>query len=91
MSTNFTLMGALLMINGVSGIFRAGRTVSFLAELDTAVPLVRDSAEFGGAAAGAGMRFHWTSWGLDLSLMRILGSGNKATIPILALTWRSGA
>jgi hypothetical protein len=86
-STNFTLLGAILMTNGVSGIFRVGRTVSLLAELDTLVPLVRDSAEFGGAMAGGGLRFHWTSWGLDLSLMHVLGN-DKPTLPIVALTYR---
>src|SRR5260370_27236629 len=57
MSTNFTLAGVMLMANGASGIFRMGRTLSLLAELDTLMPLARDAGEFGGAMAGGGARF----------------------------------
>jgi hypothetical protein len=88
MSSNVTLAGAMLMANGVSGIFRAGRLASIVAELDTLVPLVRDSAEFGGAMTGGGVRFHWTQLSLDLELMHVVGNA-KATLPIIALTWRS--
>jgi hypothetical protein len=88
MSSNVTLAGVMLMANGVSGIFRTGRNVSLLAELDTLVPLMRDSAEFGGAMAGGGLRLHWSSIGIDLALMHVIGNA-KATLPIIALTWRS--
>jgi hypothetical protein len=89
MSTNFTLAGAMLMANGVSGIFRTGRTVSLLAEMDTLVPLVRDSnGEFGGAMAGGGVRIHGATLGLDLALMHVIGK-NKPTLPLVALTWHS--
>jgi hypothetical protein len=88
MSTNFTLAGILLMVNGVSGIYRVGRTLSLLAELDTLVPLAKDAGAFGGAMAGGGLRWHWTRWGLDLSLMRTLGS-DGVTLPVVALTYRS--
>src|SRR5260370_20847308 len=54
MSTNFTLAGVMLMANGASGIFRMGRTLSLLAELDTLMPLARDAREFRGAMAGRG-------------------------------------
>jgi hypothetical protein len=75
-------------VNGASGIFRVGRTMSLLAELDTLVPLGKDTGEINGAIAGGGARFHWTNWGLDLTLMRVLGSG-AVTLPVLALTYRS--
>lgn len=86
-SSNVTLAGAMLMANGVSGIFRMGPSFSIVAELDTLVPLVRDAGEFGGAMAGGGARWHGTQWGLDLALMRVIGH-DKPTIPLLALTYR---
>jgi hypothetical protein len=88
MSSNLTLAGIMMMTNGVSGIFRTGRSVSLLAELDSLVPMTKDSAEFGGAMAGGGVRWKWTNWGMDLSIMRVLG-GSRATIPLLAVTYRS--
>jgi len=87
MSSNLALVGVVLMTNGVSGILRLGRTVSLLGELDTLLPLARDAGEFGGALWGGGVRFHWTNWGLDLAFVHVVGA--KATIPILALTYRS--
>jgi hypothetical protein len=90
LSTNLSFLGVVLMANGVSGIFRVGRTVSLLAELDTLIPLARDAGEFGGALWGAGVRFHWTSFGLDLAFVHVIGDA-KATIPILALTYRSAS
>jgi hypothetical protein len=87
-SSNLTLAGMMLMANGVSGIFRTSRTISFLAELDSLVPVGREAGEFGGAILGGGIRFHWTNWGMDLALMRVLGN-NKTTLPVLAITYRS--
>jgi hypothetical protein len=88
LSSNLTLLGRVLMVNGASGIFRVSRSVSFLAELDTFVPLGEDIGQLNGAIGGGGVRFKGTNWGFDLTLMRILGSG-KATLPVLALTYRS--
>jgi hypothetical protein len=88
LSSNLTLLGAILMANGASGIFRMSRSVSFLAELDTLVPLGKDIGQLNGAIAGGGVRFKSTNWGFDLTLMRILGA-DKATLPFLALTYRS--
>jgi hypothetical protein len=88
LSSNLTLAGAVLMVNGASGIFRLGRSMSFLAELDTLVPLGKDIGQINGAMGGGGLRFKSTNWGFDLTLMRVLGAG-KATLPILALTYRS--
>jgi hypothetical protein len=88
-SSNLTLAGVLLMANGVGGIFRLGRTVSLLAEFDTLVPVGRQAAELNGSLVGGGVRFHWVSWGLDLSLVRALRS-DAPTLPFVALTYRSG-
>jgi hypothetical protein len=88
LSSNMTLAGVMLMVNGASGIFRVGRTMSLLAELDTLVPLGKDAGQINGAMGGGGVRLHWTNWGLDLTLMRVLGASH-VTLPILALTYRS--
>jgi hypothetical protein len=88
LSSDVALAGVLLMVNGATGIFRVGRTLSLLGELDTLVPLGKDAGELNGGLAGGGLRLHWTNWGLDLTLMRVLGTG-KATLPLLALTYRS--
>jgi hypothetical protein len=88
LSTNVTLASALFMLNGATGIFRVGRTTSLLAELDTLVPLGKDTGEINGGLASGGVRFGWTNWGLDLALMRVLGS-NAITLPFVALTYRS--
>jgi hypothetical protein len=88
MSSNVTLAGIMLMANGVSGIFRLGRTVSLLAELDTLVPLVRDAGDYGGAMAGGGVRFHWVSWGIDLALLKAFRS--EGALPLISFSYRSG-
>ena len=88
LSSNVTLAGVMLMVNGASGILRLGRTTSLLAELDTLVPFGKDAGEINGGMGGGGVRLHWTNWGLDLTLMRVLGS-SAVTLPVLALTYRS--
>ncbi len=88
LSSDVTLAGVLLMMNSATGIYRLGRVTSLLAELDTLLPLGKDAGELNGGLAGGGLRLHWTNWGLDLTLMRVLGTG-KATLPVLALTYRS--
>jgi hypothetical protein len=90
LSSNLTLAGVLLMVNSASGIFRMGRMTSLLAELDTLVPLGKDVGQINGGLAGGGVRFHWKYWGLDLTIMRVLGS-SQVTLPVLALTYRSSA
>jgi hypothetical protein len=89
MSTNVTLAGIMLMVNGVSGIFRMGRTLSLLAELDSLVPLARDAGAFGGSMAGGGLRWHWSHVGLDVTLMHVIGSTSGGTLPLIALTYRT--
>jgi hypothetical protein len=87
LSSNVTLAGALVMVNGVSGIYRMARMTSLLVELDTLVPLGNLIDGFGGALGSGGIRFHGTSWGLDLAVMHVLG--RKTTLPFVALTYRS--
>ena len=87
-SSDLTLAGVLLLINSASGIFRVSRSVSFLAELDTLLPLHEAAAQVNGGLVGGGLRFHGTNWGFDASLMHVLG-GSGLTLPLLALTYRS--
>lgn len=87
-TSDVTLAGTMLMVNGANGIFHMSRHLSLLAELDTLLPLGTAAAEFNGAMAGGGLRFHWTHAGLDLTLMHLLG-GSQATLPIFAFTYRT--
>jgi hypothetical protein len=88
LSSNVALAGALAMVNGVSGIYRASRLISFVGELDTLVPLGNLVDGFGGALWGAGLRFNAGNWGVDLAVLHVLGHA-KATAPFLAITYRS--
>ncbi|HVU52231.1 MAG TPA: hypothetical protein VHL80_16145, partial [Polyangia bacterium] len=88
LSSDVTLAGVLLMLNTASAIYRLGRVTSLLGELDTLLPLGKDVGELNGGLASGGVRFGWTSWGLDVVLMHTLG-GARATFPFLALSYRS--
>jgi hypothetical protein len=90
LGSDLTLAGVLLMANSAGGIFRVSRTVSFLAELDTLVPLGKDAGQINGGIAAGGLRLSGTNWGLDLSLLRVLGS-DGATLPLITLSYRSTA
>jgi hypothetical protein len=89
LSSNVALAGALVMGNGATGIFRMSRSMSLLAELDTVVPLGKDTGNVNGALASGGVRFCGTRWGVDLALMHVLGPKNDLTLPFAALTYRS--
>jgi hypothetical protein len=90
LGSDLTLAGVLLMANSAGGIFRVSRTVSFLAELDTLVPLGKDAGQINGGIAAGGLRLSGTNWGLDLSLLRVLGS-DGLTLPLITLSYRSTA
>jgi hypothetical protein len=86
LSSNVLLLGpVLLMGNGAGAIIRAGRWVSFLAEVDTLIPLGREESTANGILAGGGLRLHGRRFALDLSLL----GGKNAALPLLAVTWRS--
>jgi hypothetical protein len=87
-TSDITLAGTMLMVNGANGIFNMSQHLSLLAELDTLLPLGTAAAEFNGAMAGGGLRFRWTHVGFDLTLMHLLG-GSHATLPIFAFTYRT--
>jgi hypothetical protein len=88
LTTDVTLMGFLLMLNGATAIYRLGRVTSLLGELDTLVPLGKEAGELNGALVSGGLRFGWTNWGVDAVLLHTLG-GTHVTGPFVALTYRS--
>ena len=89
LSTNVLLIGALLMVNGVGGIWRVGRYVSLLGELATMLPIGTQGGQFNGGLVGGGVRLHYTHFGADFTLLHALdSSSDAATIPFIALTWR---
>lgn len=91
MSSNVALAGpASVVFNGVGVSFRAGRIVSLIAELDTAIPLTELSGEANGLLGGAGVRLSGRAWGVDLAMMRAgkAGAGPGVFFPFLAATYR---
>jgi hypothetical protein len=86
MSSDVVLAGALIMANGVSGIFRVSPRLALLGELDTLVPLGNLVDGLGGALAGGGLRVLGAHWGFDATALRTF---RGAWVPFLALTYRS--
>jgi hypothetical protein len=87
-SSNALLAGpVLLLANGVGGIVRAGRLLSFVAELDTAIPLGREGGSANAVLLGGGLRVHLDRFAIDASLLGGVGS-TDVVIPLLALTYR---
>jgi hypothetical protein len=84
LSSNVLLLGpVVLMANGLGAIIRAGRHLSFLAEVDTAIPLGREAGNAHAVLVGGGLRLHFSHFAADLGLL-----GGSAPVPVLALTWR---
>jgi hypothetical protein len=88
LSANALLVGTLLMVNGVGGIFRLSDHVSLLAELATMLPVGTQGGQFNGGLLGGGVRLHYNHWGFDFSALHALDSSDVATIPFFAMTWR---
>jgi hypothetical protein len=88
-SSNVLLLGPVLMMaNGLGAVVRAGRYVSFVAEVDTVVPLGREAGAANAVLAGGGVRLHFSRFAVDLSLLGGVG-GSDVAVPLLALTYRS--
>jgi hypothetical protein len=91
MSSNIALAGpASVLFNGVGMSYRAGRIVSLIAELDTAIPLAEVVGEANGILGGVGLRLSGRAWGVDLGLLK--AGKARATpsplVPFLAATYR---
>jgi hypothetical protein len=91
LSSNVALAGpVMLMVNGVGGIVRASRRVSFVGELSTMVPLGTVGGELNGGLLGGGVRLHYDHWAFDFSLLHVLESDSDSpTIPFVTATYRS--
>jgi hypothetical protein len=90
-SSNVVFAGpVLLMANGAGAILRAGRYVSFVAELDTLIPLGSEGGNANGTLAGGGVRLHFKHVAFDLSLLVGVGATDGG-LPLLAITYRTGA
>jgi hypothetical protein len=90
LSTNFLMIGALLMVNGAGAIVRVSDHVSLLGELATMLPIGTQGGQFSGGMVNGGVRLHYPHWGFDFVLMRVLDRSDEgATLPFFAVTWRS--
>lgn len=91
MSSNVALAGpASILFSGAGVSYRAGRIVSLVAELDTALPLAEPVGEVNGLLGGVALRLSGRAWGVDLGLMRA-GRARAETsgfFPFLAATYR---
>jgi hypothetical protein len=89
-NSNVLLLGpVLLMANGAGAIVRATRRLSFVAEVDTVVPLGREGGNANAVLAGGGVRLHFTRFAADLSVLRGVGPSRELVLPVLGLTYRS--
>jgi hypothetical protein len=91
MSSDIALAGpASVSFNGVGVSFRAGRIVSLIAELDSAIPLNERVGESNGLLGGAGVRLSGRAWGVDFGMM-LAGKARaepSGLLPFLAGTYR---
>jgi hypothetical protein len=83
LSSTVLLTGQVVMASGVGAIIRAGRYLSFVAEVDTVIPLRSDGDSGSAILAGAGVRLHFQRFAMDLSFL-----GGTLPLPLLALTYR---
>jgi len=91
MSSNVALAGpASVLFSGVGLNFRAGRIVSIIAEVATALPLAEPVGEANGVVGGAGARLSGRAWGFDLGLMTAGKAHDESSgiFPFLAATYR---
>jgi hypothetical protein len=83
LASNLLLVGRLVIASGIGTIIRAGRYVSFVAEVDTVVPLTSTVDSGHAILAGGGVRLHFRRFALDLSVL-----GGTVPLPLLAMTYR---
>ncbi len=91
LGSSLALVGpASIWFNGVGINFRAGRIISFIAEIDTLLPLAEPVGEANGVLGGVGVRLSGRAWGVDLALMQAGKARSPASsvVPFLAATYR---
>jgi hypothetical protein len=80
---------ASLMASGAGAIVPVAHWLHLLFEADTLLPIGREAGPYNGATLGAGARFPFRSWAIDIGAVRALGTtSSSATIPLLAITYR---
>jgi hypothetical protein len=87
MATNLALIAQFsTLLTGLGGSVRLSKTISLLAEIDTALPLGREAGEFNGIMGGSGVRFSKANWGIDLGFF----VAGKARSEVTGLPWIVG-
>ena len=84
---------ATFALTGLGLSWRLNRLVSVLMEADTLLPLSREVGAYNGIAAGPGVRFSRSRWGVDLSVLALLdaeldGEETLPLLPVVAFTYR---
>jgi hypothetical protein len=92
MAVTVALVGPVSIVaDGVGLVFRTGRSMSLLAELQSVLPLGKEGAEIHALAAAAGLRFSGKRAAVDIGLEAPLDRKTKPqAIPIVAVTVRFG-
>ena len=83
LSSSLVLAGRPLLASGVGASIRAGGHVSFVAEVDTVIPLFSQGDSGGAILAGGAIRLHGRRFALDLGAL-----GGTIPLPLLAATYR---
>jgi hypothetical protein len=77
---------ATLAMTGAGVIWRVASWLSLLLEVDTLLPLTRDSGRYNGVAMLPGLRLPHRAWSLDFALGR--ASGTDVVLPLVVFTVR---
>jgi hypothetical protein len=87
MATNLALLAQFSeLLSGIGASVRLSRTISLLAEIDTALPLGPEAGEFNGIMGGSGVRFSKANWGIDLGFF----VAGKARAEVTGIPWLVG-
>jgi hypothetical protein len=88
MATNLALLAQFSeLLSGVGASVRLSKTISLVAEIDTALPLGPEAGEFNGVMGGSGVRFSKANWGIDIGFF----VAGKARAPITGVPWIVGS
>jgi len=80
---------AVLMVSGAGVIWRLSNWAAVVVEVDTAIPLGREAADFNGIAVIPAFRFPFRTWSLDLGFFRPLDLDEPVEVlPIVVFSYR---
>jgi hypothetical protein len=88
LSSNITLVGVMLMVNGAGAIVRVSEHLSLLGELATLIPIGSAAGQFNGGMVSGGLRLHYRNWGFDFTGLHPFRS-DVPFVPLLSATYRS--